>query len=212
MNEPAAEVDPPIKKRSSSWPKPGAKRKIGHRATCALLEIIHRKKLNWTVDYKGVAAGFAVSWQSLKQNYVLWKRGFIDMGGADSPQQVAVDMRTQFEEQMTLMLECKQMALNSLRAVMLLAREDAANGEALAPITRGVPRALSYLAKVGGMIKETEKGYNAVLEDARMARAGLEKPVTGSVLPPDVKAGMVSANDSQLAIAALDAPDDTPEG
>jgi hypothetical protein len=184
---------------------PQKKRKVTWRVKLGLLEILERKRVCDRVDYKAVSRRHNVSEGGLRSVYCRYMKGEIDLGMPDTPQEVEISLRMQHERTMGLLKRYHALVLDGMESLVLMSEDEMSHGKKMAWKTNGLPPTINELKKCMELRKLAEQGYNAILEEEMMKRRGEEKALSGSVIPPETRLALVTANDEERGLHALTA-------
>jgi hypothetical protein len=192
------------------------KRKVGFQLAQALLCVNERKKHNYHVDYKSVAARFQVSPEGLRVAYCQWKRGDIDLGIAEQTEaERAVDLRMQHVRTLELVNRHVALVLVHYEGALVAAEEHlretgtgTRRGKKVTVVSPLDPRGeLNFLstklARLLTLRAQSEEGYNSYLE-ALTPQRHVEKQINPQhPAPIDVQTHVITANDEQRGLEIL---------
>lgn len=189
---------------TAGLPAQPKRRKVGFKLKMALLEVIERKQINYMIDYKAIAARHQTTNSTLRGYYRDWKRGLIDLGEPITAEEKQIDARVMHERTIHL-LKRHQAILIRYYEGALFATEDAASKKERDAFEKyGLPKLLTQLSRVMELKAKAEHGYNTILEDGMMLRAAGEKPVLPAKVTDIQATSIVTANDEERALKALE--------
>jgi hypothetical protein len=200
------------KHNSKHDPTPEKKRKPTFEMKMALLQVIERKQLSERVGYQEIANRCGVNADSLKQLMVLYRRGLVDLGQPETPEEVALDARNQHERTLRLVAKANLLFLDQLEHQLISA--DRCTKKKQRPVNqmKAIPGIIRNIAAIIALKHKQEEGYSALLNDMLERRRREEKSMG---IPAETSTQIIGANDSQKAIHALtgelQAPEDTGE-
>lgn len=177
-------------------------RKVGFRHKMALLQIIERKRLSDSVDYKAVSARTGISSMSLRNLWSEYNRGMIDLGEPQTLAEQRIDSRVQHERTLEIIKRYQALVLNGAEAACIRAEDEMASGDPMGWKTVGAHDVFRELRMILAMKADAEKGYMAILQDMADAQRQPEKQLLAPY-PPEIKTAIVTASDEQKALAAL---------
>lgn len=193
-------------------PTPERKRKPSFEMKMALLQVIERKQLSERVGYREIANRCGVNIDSLKQVMVLYRRGLVDLGLPETPEEVALDARNQHERTLRLVAKTNLLFLDQLEHQLISA--DRCNQKKKRPVNpmKAIPSIIRNIAAITALKRKQEEGYSALLNDMLERRRREEKSMG---IAPETSTQIIGANDTQKALHALtgqlEAPEDTEE-
>lgn len=185
-------------------PKQKRKRKINPRLKVQLCAVIERTRLTDRPDFKSIAARYGTTAGALRVLYHQWKRGEIDMGEPESPQEAKIDARVQHDRTIMLLRRVRVLNLDMLESMIYRAEDERgkAKGAMPSPETRASLRdAVRDLKYTMDLESQAEKGYLSILEELAAAQRRIEKPVNEATR--EVQTQIIHANDEERAMRAL---------
>lgn len=205
MSEPTPEpVEPePDSQPSKTFPySKEKKRKVGLKNKMALLEIIERKRLTERVDYKAIAIRHHTTPESLRQLYYQWRRGHIDLGDPETPEEKRIDARMQHEHTLELLKRYKGLVLKGFEGALLEAEDRFTHGETES--WKQVSPILKELKFVSEIQSLHEKGYASILEEMMSLRQSEKQlQLADKTIDVPTETKVIHANDEERAMAAL---------
>lgn len=177
------------------------KRVLGYKLKMALLEVIERKRLTDRVDYKAIALRHQTTAGNMRQVWVQYKAGKIDLGEPGTPEEKQIDARMQHEKALLLIRRYKALIIHGFEGALFAAEDAMTNGE------KDAWKTVSPIAKELKTISDLqtlhEKGYMSVLEDLLAQRERSEKKLSDAPLNVETETKILHANDEERALAAL---------
>lgn len=174
----------------------------------ALLEVIERKRLTYSVDYRSIAIRHGVKCGSLRALYVKFKKGLVDLGDPQTPEEKQIDAKVQMEKQTGLLRRYKGLLLVRFEGALYEAEDAMTKGNVEAWRQMGLPALRSEIKATDELIQRTEEGFIAILDEYRAQDQNRQKHLNAPQHPSeDVAKQVASANDEALALRALEAID-----
>lgn len=192
-----------VQEKKEETPAPVPRRKIGYKQKIALLEVIERKRLGDQVNYKAIALRTGVPVLYLRQLWMLYKNGGIDMGDPTTPEEKQIDSRMQHEKMLLMLRRYKSLLLNGFEATLIEAEDLMASGNRAGWKESGLPHVLKELKAVTEVQTMHEKGYASILEEYMALQQRAEKQLNGNQVTAEVETKVVHANDEEKALGAL---------
>jgi hypothetical protein len=195
--------------------KPKKKRRIGLNLAMAVLAMHERKQFSYQVNTKELAIRYNTTKGSLSETYKCFLRGEIEMPIGPTPAEELIDRRTMHETMRRLALRYTALITHQLEGALITAEDKSGKGlkkqkkgEVAGHNYREINSDVVFLARALehaiGLNDHIDKGYDSYLEEARKRLHG-EKPANPSVpIPAARQTAMISAGDTQRALAALD--------
>lgn len=201
---------------------PKKKRRIGLNLAMAVLAMHERKQFSYQVNTKELAIRFNTTKGSLSETYKCFLRGEIEMPIGPTPNEELIDRRTMHETMRRLALRYTALITHQMEGALITAEDRSGKGlkkrgkgakaaekeEVAGHNYREINADVVFLARALehaiGLNDHIDKGYDSYLEESRKRLHG-EKPANPNVpIPAARQTAMISAGDTQRALAALD--------
>lgn len=183
---------------------PSKKRKLGAKHRLALLEVIARKQLADRINFGALGAKHGISAESLRQVWSLFSRGRVDLGVPETATDRHIDSRIQNERCIALLKNYFVLMLDTFEATLYACQDATTRGNKKAFKEKGMPGILNELKKCIEVRKLAEQGYNAILEEEMLKRRGEEKSLNGNGAEREAPMQIVTPEDEQRGLAALE--------
>src|SRR6266853_1698532 len=180
------------------------KKRPGFATKMALLDVIERKRVSYRVDYRTIGLRHGVSGGSLRVLYGQWKKGEVDLGEPQTPQERAIDARVQMETSLVLFRRYKALLMKEFEGALFKAEDATTTKEANSWKDVGLPALRAEVSRVNDLILKTERGYVTIVDEYRAQEDAQRKKILSSARQTiDVDGRVVNANEEQIALAAL---------
>lgn len=177
------------------WRKKG--QKVSFPMKCAILEVIESKKFFPQPNYRAVAMRHGLKPSSVRQAYSRWKRGLIDLGGAQSPEEHKVEVNVELQRTLNLVARGERLLNDRLQGVILKCEQAAAEGVYSTFYDLGAEKIVDSLRKLGSLRHMKEQGYLAILDALERKRKGDVPPEPKTVAGKTIDVSVQGANDLQ---------------
>lgn len=176
----------------------------GFATKMALLDVIERKRVSYRVDYRSIGLRHGVSGGSLRVLYGYWKKGEVDLGEPQTPQERAIDARVQMETSLVLFRRYKALLMKEFEGALFKAEDATTKKEANSWKDVGLPDLRAEVSRVNDLILKTERGYVTIVDEYRAQEDAQRKNILSIPRQTiDVDGRVVNANEEQIALAAL---------
>ena len=143
---------------------PKKKLHLQPKTQAALIEVLERRRMRLSPNYKGVALRHGISWRSLKLAWSKFDSGLIELGHPTEPEDIAVDAQTELKRTLCSLAVLERLLNDSLAALIVRAQQYMARGKLLAYRDMGIPLILHDLKTLSQLRNIKEEGFMAILQ------------------------------------------------
>lgn len=182
---------PPGEVRESRWYKKG--QKVTEHTRIALLALIDAARGKSKPPIQAVAIRCGIKSSTLTQVWYKWKKGLIDLGVAQTPEEKEVNAKAEMLRTVEYITQFEKFLNDQLQGKITKVKAATAKGQDNAFEKMGINKIIGAMVQIARLREIKERGFLAIMDNAVAERRAIitgesPKTVEGKVVEVEVRA------------------------